>query len=133
MAFNYHPSVDEPYMSTCQLAFFKQKLLSWRDKVLAENNQYTFQLLQEIPIVPDQLDQSVEAMNRNMALLNGQRSRIIIQQINAALKRLEDGSYGYCLSSGEEIGLRRLLAWPITTLSLEAQELHERRLRLHSS
>jgi len=133
MALKYQPKSDEPYMSERQMAFFKEKLLSWREIVATESGQYAAQIQQETLRIPDPIDQSVEVMNRNMALLNGQRSRLIIQQINTALGRIEDGSYGYCLSSGEEIGLRRLLAWPIATLSVEVQELHERRMRQYSS
>ena len=128
-ALKFKPEVDEPYMSERQLDYFKNLLVDWLNKVSLENGQYAQQIYRETSRAPDLLDESVEVMNRNMALLNGQRSRQIMRQINAALKRIEDGSYGYCLSSGEEIGLQRLLAWPVATLSVEAQELHERRTR----
>lgn len=128
----YEENADEMYMSAEQINFFKEKLLHWRNTMLAENDLYKTQLLRENTRLPDILDQSVEVMNRTMVVLEGQRSRMIIQQIAAALKRIEEGSYGYCLQSGEEIGLRRLLAWPIATLSVEAQEQQERRQRLFS-
>jgi DnaK suppressor protein len=123
------PSVDEPYMSKRQLAFFKQKLRDWLNTMVIENGLYAAQIHEESSRTADLLDQTVEVMNRNLALVNGQRSDKLIQQIRAALQRIEDGTYGYCLSTGEEIGLKRLLAWPIATLSVEAQELRERRMR----
>jgi DnaK suppressor protein len=123
------PSVDEPYMSKRQLAFFKQKLRDWLNTMVIENGLYAAQIHEESSRTADLLDQTVEVMNRNLALVNGQRSDKLIQQIRAALQRIEDGTYGYCLRTGEEIGLKRLLAWPIATLSVEAQELRERRMR----
>lgn len=133
IALKYQPDIDEPYMSERQLTYFKEALLDWLDKVSFANDQYAQQLYRETGRAPDLLDESVEVMNRTMALLNGQRSHQIIRQIKAALQRIEDGSYGYCLSSGEEIGLQRLLAWPVATLSVEAQEMHERRVRQFQS
>ena len=132
MCWKYRPRENEPYMSARQINFFREQLLKWRALILRENSQYNSQLNQEMPHLADILDRSVEIMNRNMALLNGQRSRKILLQIGEALERIEDGSYGYCLQSGEEIGLRRLLAWPIATLSIDAQELLERRKRQYS-
>lgn len=129
MALQSQPNFDGAYMSEKQLDFFKQKLLDWLNQVETENTQYTSQILAETAPIADLLDQTVELISRNMALVNGQRSSKIIEQIKAALKRIEEGSYGYCLSTGEEIGLKRLLAWPIATLSLEAQEQHEKRMR----
>jgi DnaK suppressor protein len=108
-------------------------LLDWLHQVKTENSKYTSQIHEETARSADLLDQTVELISRNMALVNGQRSSKIIEQIKAALKRIEDGSYGYCLSTGEEIGLKRLLAWPIATLSVEAQELHEKRMRQFSA
>lgn len=133
IALKYQPDIDEPYMSERQLTYFKEALLDWLGKVSFANDQYAQQLYRETGRAPDLLDESVEVMNRTMALLNGQRSHQIIRQIKAALQRIEDGSYGYCLSSGEEIGLQRLLAWPVATLSVEAQEMHERRVRQFQS
>ena len=123
------PSIDEPYMSKLQLAFFKQKLSDWLNTMVIENGLYAAQIYEESARTADLLDLTVEVMNRNLALVNGQRSDKLIQQIRAALQRIEDGTYGYCLRTGEEIGLKRLLAWPIATLSVEAQELRERRMR----
>jgi DnaK suppressor protein len=129
MALQSQPNFDGAYMSQEQLNYFKQQLLDWLNQVETDNTQYTSQILAETARTADLLDQSVELISRNMALVNGERSNKIIEQIKAALKRIEEGSYGYCLSTGEEIGLKRLLAWPIATLSVEAQELHEKRMR----
>ena len=129
MAMKSQPNFDGAYMSEKQLDFFKQKLLDWLNQVETENTQYTSQILAETARTADLLDQTVELISRNMALVNGQRSGKIIEQIKAALKRIEEGSYGYCLSTGEEIGLKRLLAWPIATLSVDAQEQYEKRMR----
>ena len=118
------------YMSTEQVDYFRQRLMAWRETVLNKNDQYNA-LIQSNPArLPDVIDQSVENMSRDMTLLNAQRSRRLVEQINAALKRIEDGSFGYCLVSGEEIGLQRLLAWPVATLSVDVQEDQERRQRL---
>jgi DnaK suppressor protein len=87
--------------------------------------------MQQDPVrLPDLVDQSVKNMSREMTLVNAQRSRLLVAQINAALRRIEDGSFGYCLASGEEIGLKRLRAWPIATLSVEVQEDREQREKL---
>lgn len=114
------------YMSTEQLDYFRQRLEEWRETVLAKTDEYST-LMQQDPVrLPDLVDQSVKNMSREMTLVNAQRSRLLVAQINAALKRIEDGSFGYCLASGEEIGLKRLRAWPIATLSVEVQQDRER-------
>jgi DnaK suppressor protein len=118
------------YMSTEQLDYFRQRLEQWRETVLAKTDEYSI-LMQQDPVrLPDLVDQSVKNMSREMTLVNAQRSRLLVAQINAALKRIEDGSFGYCLASGEEIGLKRLRAWPIATLSVEVQEDREQREKL---
>lgn len=118
------------YMSTEQLDYFRQRLEQWRETVLAKTDEYST-LMQQDPVrLPDLVDQSVKNMSREMTLVNAQRSRLLVAQINAALKRIEDGSFGYCLASGEEIGLKRLRAWPIATLSVEVQEDREQREKL---
>ncbi|MGC9520161.1 MAG: TraR/DksA family transcriptional regulator [Desulfuromonadaceae bacterium] len=114
------------YMSTQQLDYFRQRLEEWRETVLAKTDEYST-LMQQDPVrLPDLIDQSVKNMSREMTLVNAQRSRRLVAQINAALERIKDGSFGYCLASGEEIGLKRLHAWPIATLSVEVQQDRER-------
>jgi len=122
---------EEPYMSDAQVRYFRQRLLSWREAVLKKADQCDALLQQERQTrLPDLIDQSVESMSREMTLLNAQRSRRLVEQINAALVRINEGSFGYCLISGEEIGLRRLQAWPIATLAVDVQEQQERRQKM---
>jgi DnaK suppressor protein len=121
------PSEQEPYMCEQHRSYFRAHLIQWRDSLVHESRRCHIQLHEENRRVPDIIDQVVENTTRNIAYINGQRSLMIIRQIDAALQRIEDGSYGYCLQSEEEIGLRRLLAWPIATLSITAQEEQEHR------
>lgn len=116
------PSEDEPYMCEQHRSYFRAHLIRWRDSLANESRHCRAQLNRENARVPDIIDQVTENASRNIVYINGQRSLMIIRQIDAALKRIEDGSYGYCLQSDEEIGVRRLLAWPIATLSITAQE-----------
>ena len=116
------PSEDEPYMCEQHRSYFRAHLIRWKNILTDESRRCNTALHQENSRVPDIIDQVTENTSRNIAYINGQRSLLIIRQIDAALERIEDGSYGYCLQSDEEIGVRRLLAWPIATLSLEAQE-----------
>lgn len=116
------PSEDEPYMCEQHRSYFRAHLIRWRDSLSQESRNCRTQLNRENARVPDIIDQVTENACRNIVYINGQRSLMIIRQIDAALKRIEDGSYGYCLHSDEKIGLRRLLAWPIATLSITAQE-----------
>ncbi len=116
------PSEEEPYMCEQHRSYFRAQLTHWRDFLVNESRRGHRQLHRENSRVPDIIDQVAENTSRNIAYINGQRSLLLIRQIDAALERIEDGSYGYCLQSEEEIGLRRLLAWPIATLSIEAQE-----------
>lgn len=122
---NCSPSEEEPYMCEQHRLYFRAQLTQWRDFLVNESRRGHRQLHRENFRVPDILDQVAENTSRNIAYINGQRSLLIIRQIDAALARIEDGSYGYCLQSEEEIGLRRLLAWPIATLSIEAQKERE--------
>jgi DnaK suppressor protein len=124
---NYRPSEDESFMNAKQLEYFRRKLLHWRDDILAESN-LTLQHLQEDTVQePDLADRASTESERSLELRTRDRQRKLIGKINAALRRIEDGSYGYCEETGEPISLRRLEARPIATLSIEAQERHERR------
>ncbi len=118
-------------MNAQQLEYFRQKLLRWRAELLAESTG-TLQNLKEVNLAePDITDRATLETDRSLELRTRDRERKFIAKIDAALTRIEDGSYGYCEETAEPIGLRRLEARPIATLSLEAQERHERMERTH--
>ncbi len=122
----YRPSDDEPFMSPVMLEYFRLKLLAWRTNLLADSSE-TLQHLQEGgSMEPDLADRATTETDRSLELRTRDRGRKLISKIDAALMRVEDGSYGYCEDTGEPISIRRLEARPIATLSLEAQERHER-------
>lgn len=128
---NYRPSGKEPFMNAKQREYFRQRLLRWRGELLRETNQ-TLQNLQEDSLqAPDIADRASAETDRAVELRTRDRERKLVQKIDEALKRIEEGEYGYCEESGEPIGLRRLEARPIATLSLEAQERHERLERIY--
>ena len=123
---DYRPSEDEPFMNPLMKEYFRQKLLAWRLELLQESSG-TLHSLQEGGIQePDIADRASAETERNLELRTRDRERKLIAKIDEALERLEDDSYGYCEETGEPIGIRRLDARPIATLSLEAQERHER-------
>ena len=123
---NYTPSEDEEFMNPVMREYFRQKLLRWRAELLAESSE-TLSSLQEGGIQePDIADRASAETDRALELRTRDRERKLISKIDAALERLQDGSYGYCEETGEPISVRRLDARPIATLSLEAQERHER-------
>jgi DnaK suppressor protein len=126
---DYHPSDDEPYMSPRQVEYFRRKLLRWRDEILKGSGATLRQLKEEDTRLPDQSDWATAEMQRAFELRTRDRERKLLSKIEAALQRIEDGSYGFCEETMEPIGLRRLEARPIATLSIEAQERHERRER----
>ncbi|MEC8622638.1 MAG: RNA polymerase-binding protein DksA [Pseudomonadota bacterium] len=128
---NYRPSDDEPFMNAKQREYFKRRLLSWRDELLTESG-VTLRHLQEDSLqAADIADRAAAETDRALELRTRDRERKLIQKIDEALERIADTSYGYCEETGEPIGLRRLEARPIATLSLEAQERHERRERVY--
>lgn len=123
----YRPAEDEPFMNRKQREYFRRKLLAWREELLKESTE-TLQHLQEDNVAaPDMTDRASAETERSLELRTRDRERKLIGKIDAALRRIEDGSYGYCEETGEPIGLPRLEARPIATLSIEAQERHERR------
>lgn len=123
---DYTPSEDEPFMNPTMREYFRQKLLRWRAELLAESTE-TLHSLQEGGIQePDIADRASAETDRALELRTRDRERKLISKIDAALERIADGSYGYCEETGEPISVRRLDARPIATLSLEAQERHER-------
>ena len=127
----YRPSEDEPFMNERQLEYFKQKLLDWKDEILRESRETLSHLQTDTENHPDLADRASSETDKALELRTRDRQRKLISKIDEALRRIEDGIYGYCEETGEPIGLARLEARPIATLSLEAQERHERRERVH--
>ncbi|CAN7407745.1 RNA polymerase-binding protein DksA [Phenylobacterium sp. LjRoot164] len=127
----YRPSEDEEFMNERQLEYFKQKLLNWKEDILRESRETLAHLQTETENHPDLADRATSETDRALELRTRDRQRKLISKIDEALRRIEDGSYGYCEDTGEPIGVARLEARPIATLSLEAQERHERRERVH--
>ena len=127
----YRPSEDEEFMNPMQLAYFRQKLESWRAELLAEASETITDLSQENLHRPDQMDRAQIESNATIDLRTRDRERKLLQKIESALRRIDDGSYGYCVETDEPINLRRLEARPIASLSLHAQERHERMERIH--
>jgi DnaK suppressor protein len=128
----YRPSDKEPFMNARQREYFRRKLLSWKSEILKELKETLQHLQEENQNHPDFADRATSEAERAIELRARDRQRKLIAKINAALVRLEEGTYGYCAETGEPISLRRLEARPIATLSIEAQERHERHQRLHS-
>ena len=128
---NYHPSDDEEFMNPLQVEYFRQKLLSWRAELLAESSDTLQHLKEESLLQPDLADRASREAERAIELRTRARERKLISKINAALSRLDNGTYGYCLETDQPIGIRRLEARPIATLSIEAQEHHERMERTY--
>ena len=128
---DYRPSDTEEFMNERQLAYFRQKLLRWKDDILRESRETVSHLQKETENHADVADRASSETDRSLELRTRDRQRKLISKIDDALRRIEDGSYGYCEETGEPITLARLEARPIATLSLEAQERHERRERVH--
>ena len=127
----YKPSDDEPFMNERQVAYFRRKLNNWKDDILRESRETITHLQDENHVLPDLADRASSETDRSLELRARDRQRKLISKIEAALLRIEDGSYGYCEETGEPISLKRLDARPIATLSIEAQERHERRERVY--
>jgi len=122
----YAPDEDEAYMNPRQLAWFRLRLQSWREELLEESRRTVDELREEDRDVTDEAERASRESEHSLALRTRERYRKLIPKINAALDRIEDGSYGYCDETGEPIGVKRLMARPIATLSVEAQERHEK-------
>ena len=127
----YKPSEKEIFLNDLQLEYFRQRLLQWRLELLEEANETLTSLQENSPVAPDLGDRASVEANRSLELRTRDRARKLIFKINEALQRIEDGSYGYCEETNEPIGIKRLDARPIATLSLEAQERHERMEKTH--
>ncbi len=128
---DYRPSDDEPFMNERQRDYFRRKLTGWREDILRESRETLAALQSENANHPDLADRASSETDRAIELRARDRQRKLISKIDAALGRLDDASYGYCEETGEPISLRRLDARPIATLSVEAQERHERRERVY--
>lgn len=128
---DYRPSDGEKFMNPRQLEYFRQKLLRWRAELLEESSETLVHLKEESLSEPDITDRASLETERSLELRTRDRERKLISKIDAALERIQDGSYGYCEETDEPISLKRLEARPIATLSLEAQERHERMERTH--
>ncbi|MDC1184834.1 RNA polymerase-binding protein DksA [Alphaproteobacteria bacterium] len=123
---NYKPTQKEKFMNAKMKEYFKQKLLSWKNELLKESSQTLNNLQSDNEAKPDITDRASEEIDRSFELRTRDRERKLINKINSALQRIEDATYGYCEETGEPIGLKRLEARPVATLSLEAQEMHEK-------
>lgn len=125
------PSDDEPFMNGRQREYFKNKLLKWKSDILKESRDTLDTLQDQSGKLPDMADRASSETDRSIELRARDRQRKLIGKIDEALRRIEDGSYGYCEETGEPISLKRLDARPIATLSIEAQERHERREKIY--
>ena len=123
---DYKPSADEEYMNDMQLEFFRQKLENWKKSIVSQSVDTLADLRQGGLNQPDEIDRASMETDKSLDLRTKDRIRKLISKIDAALDRIEDGTYGYCEETGEPIGLDRLEARPVATLSIEAQERHER-------
>jgi len=128
---DYRPNDDEPFMNDRQKKYFQAKLTAWKNDILREAKETLQDLQDESSNHPDLADRASSETDRAIVLRARDRQRKLIAKIDAALHRLEEGTYGYCEETGEPISLRRLDARPIATLSIEAQERHERRERIY--
>jgi DnaK suppressor protein len=127
---DYRPSEAEPFMNERQLAYFRKKLLDWKGEILKSSRE-TLDNLQDSGNHPDLTDRASSETDRALELRARDRQRKLIAKIEEALYRIQDGSYGYCIDTGEPISLKRLEARPVVERSLEAQERHERRERIY--
>lgn len=127
----YQPSEDEPFMNPRQLDYFRRKLSLWKASILAESKGTIEHMQSGTRNIPDIADRASEETDRTLELRTRDRQRKVVAKIDAALRRIDDGTYGFCEETGEPISLKRLDARPIATFSLEAQERHERKEKVH--
>ena len=128
---DYRPAEDEPFMNDRQLEFFRRKLIVWKQELISQSVETIEGLQDSARNVPDIADRASEETDRALELRTRDRQRKLVSKIDGALRRIESGDFGYCEVSGEAISLKRLDARPIATMTLEAQEKHERRERVH--
>ncbi len=128
---DYRPAEDEPFMNDRQLEYFRRKLITWKNELLEQSAETIDNLQDSARNVPDLADRASEETDRALELRTRDRQRKLVAKIDSALRRIENGEYGYCEMTGEPISLKRLDARPIATMTLEAQEKHERREKVH--
>jgi len=128
---DYRPAENEPFMNALQLEFFRRKLMVWKQELMSQSAETIDNLQDSARNVPDITDRASEETDRALELRTRDRQRKLVSKIDAALRRIENGEYGFCEVTGEQISLKRLAARPIATMTLEAQEKHERRERVH--
>lgn len=128
---DYRPAEDEPFMNERQVEYFRRKLLTWRTELLAGSKDTIEGLQDGTRNIPDVADRASEETDRSLELRTRDRQRKLVSKIDGALRRIDEGEFGYCSVTGEPISLKRLDARPIATMSLEAQERHERREKVH--
>lgn len=128
---DYRPAEDEPFMNERQTEYFRRKLMAWKAELMSDSRDTIEVLQQGTRNIPDVTDRASEETDRALELRTRDRQRKLVNKIDQALRRIDEGEYGYCEVTGEPISLKRLDARPIATMSLEAQERHERREKVH--
>jgi len=128
---DYKPAEDEPFMNERQLEYFRRKLLAWKEELLEDSKETLVDLANSTRNLPDMADRASEETDRALELRTRDRQRKLVAKIDSALRRIDNGEFGYCEVTGEPISLKRLDARPIATMTLEAQERHERSERVH--
>ncbi|MFY0680486.1 MAG: RNA polymerase-binding protein DksA [Thalassovita sp.] len=128
---DYRPTDDEPFMNEKQMEYFRRKLFDWKAEILSDSRDTIEGLQDQTRNIPDVTDRASEETDRALELRTRDRQRKLVSKIEAAIRRIDEGEYGYCEVTGEPISLKRLDARPIATMSLEAQERHERREKVH--
>jgi DnaK suppressor protein len=128
---SYRPTEDEPFMNERQREYFRKKLIDWKEDILKESRETLANLQNDSENHPDIADRASSETDRSIELRSRDRQRKLISKIDAAMARLEEGTYGFCEETGEPISIKRLDARPIATLSIEAQERHERNEKVH--
>ncbi len=128
---NYSPAEDEPFMNDRQTEYFRRKLLAWKSDIMEDSRDTVQGMKDQTRNIPDVADRASEETDRALELRTRDRERKLVAKIDSALRRIAEGEYGYCERTGEPISLKRLDARPIATMSLEAQEHHERREKVH--
>ena len=131
LASDYQPAEDEPFMNDRQSEYFRKKLTDWKNSIVADSRETIEGMQEGARNIPDVADRASEETDRALELRTRDRERKLVAKIDAALRRIDEGTYGYCEETGEPISLKRLDARPIATLSLEAQERHERKEKVH--
>ncbi len=128
---DYRPAEDEPFMNERQTEYFRRKLVDWKAELMTDSRDTISGMKDQTRNIPDVADRASEETDRALELRTRDRARKLVAKIDAALRRIDEGEYGYCEMTGEPISLKRLDARPIATMSLEAQERHERREKVH--